>query len=175
MGFSRKAWSKTRLFKGVKVARGSPMISHLFFADDSLLFFRATLQDSLQVKKCIQAYEEASGQAVNFEKSAITFCPSTDSRYSMQIQRVFGIPIARGHELYLGLPTFSLRSKRLQFASLRDRVFKKINGWNSKLFLAGGKEILIKAVLQAIPNYAMSCFKIPISLCHEIEQLCAKL
>lgn len=31
-----------------------------------------------------------------------------------------------------------------------------------------------KSVIQAIPAYAMSCFRIPSSLCKEIEQLCAK-
>lgn len=48
------------------------MVSHIFFADDSVVFFGATLQDSVQVKKCIQVYEEASVQVVNYEKSAIS-------------------------------------------------------------------------------------------------------
>lgn len=139
-----------------------------------LVFFRATLQDSVQVKKCIQVYEEASGQVVNYEKSTITFCPSSSSMIIDEIKQVFNIPIFWGHELYLGLPTFSLRSKMVQFSSLRDRVFKRINGWASKVFSAGGNETLIKSILQSIMSYAMSCFKIPTPLCKEIEQLCAK-
>lgn len=150
------------------------MVSHLFFADDNLVFFLATLHDSVQVKNCLQVYEEASGQVVNYEKSAITLCPSSTSRIIEDIKQVFNIPIVRGHDLYLGLPIFSIRSKKIQFASLRDRVFKRINGWSSKLFSACGKETLLKYVIQAIPTYAMYCFKIPTSLCKEIEQLCAK-
>lgn len=73
--------------------------------------------------------------------------------------------MVKSHELYLGLSTFSLRSKRLQFAYLRERIIQKMQGWNSKkLFSMGGREVLIKSVLQAIPSYAMSCFKILISL-----------
>ncbi|XP_019170961.1 PREDICTED: uncharacterized protein LOC109166463 [Ipomoea nil] len=61
------------LLHGCRVARGAPPISHLFFADDSLLFFKANLQEALEVKKCLGVYEAFSGQAVNFQKSSITF------------------------------------------------------------------------------------------------------
>lgn len=34
-----------------------------------------------------------------------------------------------------------------------------------------GKTILIRNVAHAIPSYSMSCFLLPISLCHELEQM----
>lgn len=37
-----------------------------------------------------------------------------------------------------------------------------------------GREILLKAVVQVIPNFVMSCFKLPIGLCDEIEALIRK-
>ena len=37
-----------------------------------------------------------------------------------------------------------------------------------------GREVLIKEVIQAIPTYAMGCFKLPVGLCHEIETLIKK-
>ncbi|XP_073042054.1 uncharacterized protein [Primulina eburnea] len=160
-------------FQGVNIASQCPSISHLFFADDNLIFFRALETECCYIKKCLQIYEKASGQMVNYEKSALTFSPSASSITIDAIQRIFFISVVKGHELYLGLPTFSLRSKRIQFAGLRERLLKKINGWASKFFSAGGKETLIKSVLQAIPSYAMSCFKLPISLCNELEQCCS--
>jgi hypothetical protein len=49
----------------------------------------------------------------------------------------------------------------LLFTHLIGRVCRRINGWKEKLLSVGGKEVLLKAVAQAIPTYAMSVFKIP--------------
>ena len=53
-------------------------------------------------------------------------------------------------------------------------MWKKLQGWEGKLLSQVGREILIKAVAQALPTYAMSCFKLPIGLCHDIEALVKK-
>lgn len=58
---------------GVKVGCRSPPISHLFFADDTVIFSRTTQNEVEQMLHCITAYEQASGQQVNFEKTELTF------------------------------------------------------------------------------------------------------
>lgn len=78
--------------------------------------------------------------------------------------------MCQGHGVYLGLPTFSLRSKRLQFNSKIGWPRELING-GFKQFLESGREVLIKAVLEAIPTYAMFCFRIPTSICNDIERM----
>ena len=62
---------------------------------------------------------------------------------------------------YLGLPANVGVDKTDCFSFLIERIVKRISGWKEKLLSAGGKEILLKAVIQAIPTYAMSVFKIP--------------
>ena len=37
-----------------------------------------------------------------------------------------------------------------------------------------GREVILKAALQAIPTYSMSCFKLTQTLCHELETMIRK-
>ena len=47
---------------GVKISRGAPAITHLFFADDSLVFCKANTQEAGKLIKILKVYEEATGQ-----------------------------------------------------------------------------------------------------------------
>lgn len=77
------------------------------------------------------------------------------------------------NEKYLGMPGVG-RSKNGTFKYLKDRVWNKIQGWLEKLLSMGGKEVLIKSVVQAIPVYSMGCFKLPHGLCEHISSLIRK-
>lgn len=72
---------------------------------------------------------------------------------------------------YLGLPVYMGRSRSKMFGYLKDRVWKRIQGWKERLLSRAGKETLIKAVAQAIPSYAMSCFDLTKTLCDEISTM----
>ena len=49
-----------------------------------------------------------------------------------------------------------------------------LQGWKEKLLSQVGREVLLKAVVQAIPTFAMSCFKLPVGLCNDIEAMIQK-
>lgn len=54
---------------------------------------------------------------------------------------------------------------------IKEQVWSKLEGWKEKLLSQTGREVLINAVVQAIPTFAMSYFKLPMGLCHDIEML----
>lgn len=78
------------------------------------------------------------------------------------------------HKKYLSLPTMAGRSKKELFSFIKSKVWKHLNSWQEKLFSQGGKEILLKAVIKAIPTFAMSCLHLPVSLCKSLETLMAR-
>ena len=71
----------------------------------------------------------------------------------------------------MGLLTLVERNRRNTFHELKEKLNKKLAGWKEKVLSKAGKEVLIKAVAQAILTYTMSCFKIPNSLCDDLTSL----
>jgi hypothetical protein len=157
--------------QGVSISRGGPKLTHLFFADDSLLFCKAKPVEVARIQNILNQYENASGQQINRQKTTIFFSKSTPQRVQATIQNMLGVSAIKQYERYLGLPSFIGRAKYSTFAQIKERVWSKLKGWKEKLISQAGREILIKSVAQAIPTYAMSCFRLPKRLIKEIEVL----
>ena len=138
------------LLGGISVCRRGPSLSHLFFADDSLIFCKATLRECDALQKILKV---------------------TPKEIRDEIKLRFGAQVNRQHEKYLGLPSLVGRNKKNTFKEIKEKFAKKLAGWKEKLLSEAGKEVLIKAVTQAIPTYSMSYFKISDSLCEEITSL----
>ena len=85
-----------------------------------------------------------------------------------------GVIELKQYEEYLGLPSMVGRNKRASFDQLKQKVWKRLQGGEGKLLSQARREVLIKSLIQAIPTYTMSCFKLFIILCDEIETLIRK-
>ena len=159
------------LIKGVAVSRQAPLISHLFFADDSIIFCRATMEECKQVALVLHTYEKESGQKLNRDKTSLFFSKNTSGEIQSFVKETFEAQIVQQHERYMGLQPMVGKGKKKAFNRIKDQVGRKIAGWKGKLLSNAGREILIKAVAQATPTYTMNCFKLPDSLCSEINSM----
>ncbi|KAL8118342.1 hypothetical protein AgCh_016030 [Apium graveolens] len=156
---------------GCQINAQAPSVTHLLFADDSFLFFKASSEEANEVVSVLQKYEKQSGQAINFLKSGIFFSSNVRMDKQQEIKELLEVhsDLSAGH--YLGLPSLIGRSKKKVFDFIKDKMWKRIQGWSMKCLSRAGKAVLLRNVAQSIPNYVMSCFMLPKSLCQEIERM----
>ncbi|KAF5447221.1 hypothetical protein F2P56_032789 [Juglans regia] len=123
------------------------------------------------INRLLGLYENASGQQLNKSKTSIFFNANTRQVPRDHILGITGTQSTSCYETYLGLPVLIGRSRHAAFKGILDRMRNKINNWKTKFLSLAGKEILLKAVLQALPTYCMGVFKLPKSLLHEINRV----
>lgn len=162
------------LVKGIKVARNAPTISHMFFADDAYIFCKASKENAEQMLQILNLFEQASGQMINKEKSSVCFSRNTPNWVRGELCEVLGFTEADDHTTYLGLPNVVGRKKTAIFGYLKEKMQARIQGWDKKWLSKGGKEILLKTIAQALPNYSMSVFLLPVETCRDLEQMMCK-
>ncbi|XP_024200200.1 uncharacterized protein LOC112203464 [Rosa chinensis] len=175
-GFSALLRQKQELglLQGIKVCDGAPSVNHLLFADHSMLYAQASLEDCYQIQEVLETYGRASGQLVNFDKSSVVFSKNVDSAIQEEISSLLGVEVVASHDKYLGLPTYVGRKKTATFQYIKENLAKKLSNWQGKVLSGAGKDILIRVVAQALPTYAMSVFQLTKNFCEDLEQLCAR-
>lgn len=165
-----KSAERSGYIHGIKICRRAPIVSHLLFADDSLLFMRAVDQEVEFVKDLLHRYELASGQAINFDKSAMIFSNNVQQQRRRSLAGILGVQEKTDVGNYLGIPSLIGKNKRQTFQYIKDRIWKKVSSWKGKTLSMAGREVLIKSVAQAIPAYCMSMYLLPPSLGDEIQK-----
>ncbi|KAK8617470.1 hypothetical protein V6N13_080386 [Hibiscus sabdariffa] len=81
----------TRAVTRARIGRERLEVSHLFFADDSIIFCEASLGGDANLQAALMEYSISSGQQVNYDKSLIFFSGNVDIGLQNQIGRMLGV------------------------------------------------------------------------------------
>ncbi|XP_050219518.1 uncharacterized protein LOC126669915 [Mercurialis annua] len=95
---------------GIKLHRNGPIISHLLFSDDSIIFSKADIQSVMRIQHLLHRYALASGQMINLDKCGLQ---------------------SQSHK-YIGMRILIGASKSATFNHIVHKIQHKLNGWKEK-------------------------------------------
>lgn len=142
--------------QGFYMSIHGPQINHLTFVDDTILFCNGSKRSIREVMDILKEYELISGQLINKNKSNFSMNDSTDANTLTRIQQLTGMRHQSFLITYLGCPLFAGKKKLSHFSGLINKITGRIRGWHTKLLSSGGRAVLIRHILLALPIHLLS-------------------
>lgn len=160
-----------KIWHPIHLLRGGPGISHLFFANDVLLFAKASTAQMQIMTNVLADFCNAFGLKFNVDKSRVMCSRNVQWRIKHDISQLFPIKFASSPGKYLRFPLIQGRVKRPYFNFIIDRIQSRLTDWKQRLLNKLGRDMLAQAVISSTPTYAMQIFWLPQSICNGINKL----
>ncbi|GKV02363.1 hypothetical protein SLEP1_g14810 [Rubroshorea leprosula] len=155
------------LFQGVDIGLFGPNISHLQFADGTVIMGKANPGNIKAVKGILRWFKLVLGLKINFNKSVLYSFNVFDGWGRMATASLNcksgSIPFT-----YLGMPVRDAMGRRKAWIPIIENFNKKLAVWKAKCLSIGGRVTLLSSVLSTLPIYFMFIFKIPKIVLHEL-------
>ncbi|GKV49874.1 hypothetical protein SLEP1_g56597 [Rubroshorea leprosula] len=148
------------LLQGVEVGSRNLKISHLQYADDTILFGSATEENVWAMKGILRAFELCSGLKINFHKSQLLgICVGED--WLDKMSWILCCKKGTFPFKYLGIPIGGNCRSLGFWKPLVDLFSKKLSTWKASYLSLGGRLTLINSVLSSLPVFWMSMYVMP--------------
>jgi hypothetical protein len=160
--------------------RGNDLLQHplidgapcpvLQYADDTLIVLRADGAAARRLRHLLEQFGVAMGLHINFHKS--TLVPMhVDHAVLAEIQNALQCRIEGFPQTYLGLPLSADKLRLTAFSPLIAKVDKYLSGWRALLLSPGGRLVLLNAVLDVLPTFAMGALELPPGVIAALDRL----
>lgn len=145
-------------------------ISHLFFADDILIFCHADLQTISIIHSCIQSFSLYSGLLPNTQKSQCFFA-NTKPEPKQAILSILGFQQGTLPTKFLGVPLISSKLSYNDCIPLIHRITQRAASWTSQFLAYSSRLQLIKSILFSIQSYWCNHFMLPKAVTRSIQSI----
>ena len=160
------------MISGFSVSRDSHdplLISHLLFADDTLIFCEATPEHLSHLRSLLLWFEATSGLRINLGKSELV--QVGEMPLLEELADILGCKTSTLPMKYLGLPLgASFKSKNI-WNPIVEKLERRLAGWKRLYLSKGGRLTLIKSTLSNLPTYFLSLFPIPADVIKRIDKI----
>lgn len=134
---------------GFKVGQEEVTVSHLQFADDTMIFYDADICQIRYLRCILRCFEMVSGLKINLAKSGMF--QIREVREIEDLTWVLGYKIGTLPSSYMGIPLgANFKSKVVQNKTI-ERIASKLESWKVPLLSKGGRMTLIKSNLISLP------------------------
>jgi hypothetical protein len=137
-------------------------ITHLCYADDTILFCEPILDQVGYVKCTLLCFEAASRLKVNLSKSEMVQIGNVSNLSSLAAWldcKISTVPMK-----YLGMPLGARFKSKQIWDPILEKLGKKLAGWKHLYLSKGGRLTLLKSTLSGLPLYYLSLYPIPVSV-----------
>lgn len=145
-----------------------PLITHLSFADDVLIFFDGSEECLAGIMSILEEFKAVSGLRINKEKTGLLLDGGCSARCQEMAERL-GIKQGALPIRYLGVPLSAKKVKKSDFQPLLDKVLLRFNSWTVRHLSFAGRFQLIQAVIYSTISFWASIFIIPKECIHLLE------
>jgi hypothetical protein len=163
-------YERQGLISGIRVPQRAPSITHLLFADDSLLFCKLEDDQATKIRELLTVFEKGTRQKLSPMKCSLLVWEGANQALVSTVRTILNVDRADFDARYLWLPIPEGKLKGEMFKSIEERYVKGMSDWKERTLSQVAKEVLIKSVAQALPTYMMSVFKVPFGVCDALEK-----
>lgn len=150
----------------------APMVTHLSFADDILIFFDGEENSLLGILDILEEFRLASGLGINKSKTSL-FLDGGNFLAIENIASRLGVNHGALPVRYLGVPLSSSKMSTQDFQPLIDKILGRFNGWTVKHLSFAGRLQLIQSVIYSTITFWASIFILPNQCLETIESMCS--
>ena len=148
---------------------GELVISHLLYANDTVLFCKANSQQLMYLGSTLMWFEAFSGLKINLSKSEIIPVGRVDNVELLASELGYGVGSLP--TTYLGLPLGAPHRAMGVLDSIEERFRKRLSSWKKQYISKGGRLTLIRSTLSSLPIYFLSLFRMPKLVCFRLEKI----
>ncbi|CAD5328526.1 unnamed protein product [Arabidopsis thaliana] len=129
-----------------------PLITHLSFADDVLIFFDGKMDSIHGILFILDDFQRGSGLGVNRAKTAL-FLDGGRIQENTIIANIVGLQIGSLPVRYLGVPLSSRKMTRQDYKPLMDKILSRFSSWTVRNLSFAGRLQLIQSVIYSIISF----------------------